>query len=527
MSDGAVDTVIRKLRNRIWLENMVESLVFSMLVSSTAVLLLSVLGHLTVILHVFRKAAFLLAAAGVVGAAAGVLRRPGVRRAAREGDCRLGLKDRLVTYLEYRDQSSAVLSAFRRELGDTLALCSPSGIYKVNFNLKQGLMTFLILGVSTCVLFVPSSHVEEARSMETVNLELRQEAEDVSRVKSALEEKVGQKGERAGDIIEEQAVKKLAELERKLNEGYDYQEAARQVSDTLKELEKLGLGITGEEMKGMAGIFEGAGQRLARTAGFLRRGDAEGAARTLKDLNFTGDESGMMLENVSRLLEDTERTPNQRQVLQTIKTGLENKDLNGQKISEALKLPQSVGEMKNMLEAKTRLASMKERLLARSGDGFKSPGGEDRGTQIAEGENGDMEHGETTSREAASVAQGDYGDQATRNPDAVGGGVPGSGGGEEAGREGGVGRSDTPVWADDPGVEGGLLEVQGRWQEEGGRVVERVSDRVIGLEGESGGYEALYRDFQETGMEYVDKFEIPPGKRRLVLEYFRGLKGEE
>lgn len=523
MSEGAVEQAIRKLRNRMWLGNIAESLVISLLISSACILLLSVLGHLTVIVHAFRKAAFLLAAACVAGMAAGVARRPGMKRAALAGD-RLGLQDRLVTYLEYRGRRGAVLDAFRRELGEALARRSPAGMYPVNFRWKGALAAVLIIAVSACLLFAPSPRVEEARFKEAVNTELKQEAANVALMKKALAEEAAKRGESSTSFLGERAAL-LANLERKLNKSYSYGEAALQVADTLKELEKLGPGIAGEDIKGLAGIFEGTGEKFAAAALLFKLGDAAGGARALQNLNFSEDEIRLMLENANRLIKDPERTQAQKQVLQKIKTGLEKQDFNGQKLSEALKSPPGGRNAGSVPEVKTKLESMKERLLARSGEGFESLRGGSRGTVFTEGGSADLKEGEITSREAASVAQGDYGNQAARNPDAVGGGVPGSGGGGEAGREGLVGRSDEPVFAGN-GAGINLQEVQGRWQEKGGRLTERLSSRVIGLEGESGGYETLYVEFQEEGMRYMDKFAIPPGKRQLVLEYFKKLNGE-
>ncbi len=446
-----------------------------------------------------------------------------MKRAAQVGD-RLGLQDRLITYLEYRDRSGAVLSAFRRELGEVLARRSPVDMYPVNFRWKRVLAAVLISAVAACVLFAPSPHMEEARFKEAVNNELRQEAENVAIIKTALAEEAGKRGESFGRFFDER-VALLANLERELNKSYSYREAALQVADTLKELERLGTGIAGEDMKGLAGIIEGTGDKNADTAGLFKLGDAAGVARALQNMNFSEAESRVMLENTNRLLKDPERTQAQKQVLQNIKTGLAQQDFNGQKLSEALRTPPGDRDAGGVPEVDTKLESMKERLLAKSGDGFESQRGGSKGTMFTDGGSSDLKEGEITNREAASVAQGDTGSQAAKNPDAVGGGTPGSGGGE-AGRAGLLARSEEPVFAGGDAA-GNLQELQGRWQEEGGRLTERLSNRVIGLEGESGGRETLYVEFVEDGMTYMDKFAIPPGQRELVLEYFKKLNGED
>lgn len=523
MNKGAAESVIRKLRNRIWLEKIVESLVVSLLIAAACVLLLSVLGHFTVIVHPFRQAAFLFAAAGAAGAAVGLARRPGLKRAALEGD-RRGLQDRLVTYLEYRERPGPVLAAFRRELEEVLAERSPAGLYPVNFHRRGFLAAVLMAAVAACLLLAPSARMEEARWKEAVNNELRQEAANLAALQRTLEE-ADRKGEPEGTSLAERAAL-LDKLARQLNKSYSYQEAALQVADTLQELSELGPGIAVQDMQGLAGILEGAGEKFAPAAGLLQLGDTAGAARALQDLPFNRDERQSMLESVNRLLEDPAVTQAQRQLLQNIKTGLEQQDFSGQKLSEALQPPPGNRDAGGPAEVETKLESMKERLLARSGDGFESPRSGSKGAMFAEGGEDGLGEGEMTSQGAASVAQGDTGNQAAKNPDAVGGGVPGSGGGGEAGREGLLARSDQPVFAGSDAA-GNLQELQGRWQEEGGRLTERLSSRVIGLAGESDGSETLYLEFREEGMTYMDKFAIPSGQRQLVLEYFKKLNGEE
>jgi hypothetical protein len=523
MSKGAVEPFIRKLRNRIWLEKIVGSLIVSLLYAAACVLLLSVLGHFTVIVHPFSKAAFLLAAACVAGTAVGVARRPGMKRAALEGD-RLGLQDRLITYLEYRDRGGAVLGAFRRELDQVLAGCSPAGLYPVKIRWRGALAVVLITAVAACLFLVPSPRVEEARWKEAVNKEMRQEAENAAVMKSAYAEGAAKKDEPSGSLLAEREAL-LANLEKELNQSYSYREAALQVADTLKELERIRPGITSEDIKGLAGIFEGAGEKFAGGAGLLKNGDAAGAARALQNLPISQDERGTMLENVNRLLEDPAGAQARKKILQNIKTGLAQQDFNGQKLSEALRTPPGGGDAGGAPEVDTKLESMKERLLAKSGEGFESQRGGSKGTMFTDGGSADLKEGEITDREAASVAQGDTGSQAARNPDAVGG-TPGSGGGGEAGREGLLARSEEAVFAGGESA-GNPQELQGRWQEEGGRLTDRLSSRVIGLEGESGGRETLYVEFVEDGMTYMDKFAIPPGQRELVLEYFKKLNGED
>lgn len=527
MRDSAVEALIARLRIRMWVENILQSLVFSMLAAALLVLLLSIFAHLTVIVDTIPKTAAILATACIAGTLIGAARLPKIKQAARVGD-RLGLQDRLTTYLEYKDRSGSVIEAFKQELDDVLLQFEARSLYKINFYSKQLLAAVIILGLSACLFLLPSLNREEARVRETVNRELKQEAEKVLALKNVLETPNASKVGPAELMTEEQARAKLEELESSLNKSYSYPEAALQVADTLQELESLGQGIAGEDIKGLAGIFDGGGEKLEKSGALLRQGDAQGAAGLLENAKLGEKERQLMLENTRRMLQKGGYTEAGKGVLENLQAGLEKDSFNPQKLSQLLRDVSKRPEMEQaMQEIKIKLGNMKERMVARSNEGIKSPGGGYQASKLTEGENDGRGNGETTDREAVSVAAGEYGLHAARNPDAVGGGVAGSGGREEADREGQVAKSEQALLAGSPDTGGPVEELRGKWQEEDGRIVERVSDRVIGLAGDTGGYRNMYGEFQDEDMKYVDKSEIPAGKQQLVLKYLKSLEGGE
>ncbi|MCL6610359.1 MAG: hypothetical protein K6T66_02325 [Peptococcaceae bacterium] len=520
MAETRAEAALRKLRNRIWLGHVLNSLSFTLLASAAGVLLLVAARHVFVIPHLTGKAAALLAVLWTAGGIWGLAGRPGIRQAALAGD-RLGLQDRLATCLEYGSREGVVMEAFREELEDVLAGFSPVRMYRIDFPWRRVLAAVIIFAAAACVFWLPSSRAEEAALREEVNRELRLEAENVALIRIGLEKAAGEE-EPAGSF-RENAAARLEELENKLEQGYDYRQAALQVADTLQALHRQGRWPDPAGIKGLAGIFAGAGEKAAIAARFLQSGDAGAAARAIESMTFNTDERRVLLENTSRLLEDGNQAGASRQVLKEFKSALEEESLSAGDLSEALSSALSgKKEVAGLKEAETKLQSIKERLLARSGKSFDNSGGAGGDESRREGAAAPW-GGENAGRETAS-ARGDFGSQSRRDSGALGGGVSGGGENVKAGREGQVAKSDTPVFA--PAADAGLLEVRGEWQENSGQVGERRSDRVLGLAGEAAGYEALYRDFQREGMAYLDRFEIPPGKRSLVLEYFRGLRGD-
>lgn len=519
--DSAAGTAIRKLRMRIWLNNIVESLVLSILFSSSLILLLSVGGHVAVITDSFYKAGRLGAILCTAGVIAGAARRPGLQQAARQGDV-LGMKERLTTYLEYENREGAVLNAFRMETEQALARFDPVKAYRINFRPKAVLTTVLILAVSACLFMAPSPRVQEARQQEGVNRELRREAQKVAALKNALAEENGR------DFNSQtQAAQMLAELEKSLQKSRDYQESALQVAETVNALEALQTGIAPKEAAAAAGVFLDAGESLAAVAEHLRQGDAEKAAELLAGSEITAKQRSALLKNTRRLLAQGGMGEQQKQLLKRLQSGLKQQDFTPQTLSRALQAASDDKEGALKLgNTAAKLESMKERLLAASGEGLRSPGGSHKGSDFAEGDNRGRENGEITDRQATLLAQGAEGYRAARNPDALGGGIPGGGGGEEAGREGRIGESEAEVWAGSAS-NGPLWQLQGGMREEGGHMEERISDQVVGLPGESGEYEEWRQAFAGAEMHYMEKHDIPAEQRALVMEYFRMLRGGE
>lgn len=403
------------------------------------------------------------------------------------------------------------MEMFREELDSVLMDFTPARVYPVRVRWKRGLAAVVLFAAAACVFWLPSSRAEEAARQEEVNKELRQEAQNVSLVRDTLDdpERVA-----ANTPAGESAVALLESLEGKLARGYDYREAARQVEDTLREIQ--GLGLTTSDMKGLAGIFAGTGEAGAGAAGLLSSGEA---VESLKDISFSGEECRIMLENTRQMLNGGGLTPGQRQVLQKVQSTLEKEGAGGSELARAMAPGLSDAKSAAGLEeAERKLQSMEERLLARAGDSSRVGGDND----LAQGGQAGAEAGLLTCEEQFLSAWDDAGQQLRQEPGALGGGAPGGGG--DTSRTGWVEKSAEPVLA--PGDGYGTLEVKGKWQEDSGRVTERYGDRVAALPGEDGGYAALYRQFRQEGTTYLNRFAIPPGKKQLVLEYFRGLRGD-
>lgn len=514
MAEAMADRAIRKLRRRIWLVRALDRLSLTLLVSFLALFLLAAARHLLIILHPEEKAGWLLAALWLAGGALSLAGRPEIREAALAGD-RLGLQDRLCTHLEYRDRGGPVLEAFKEELEDTLGKISPARLYPLSFPGKRIMAAVMAVAAAGVVFWLPSPVVREAALRESVNSELRQEAEKVALMKKALGE---ESGDREAGPLKNSAAPLLEELEKKLQRGTDYREASLQVGDVLREIQTRG--ISSGDLNGLAGVFQGAGEEAAAAGRLLRSGDVQGAVNTMEKINFNREERKVMLENVKRLLREGEATEAAGKALQEFKKALEKENFSSGELAGVLNsLAGTATEGGKLEETEKKLAGMKERLMARGG-GFENPGG-DGGRQLARQGEAVATPGEAAGE--SLTGQSGWEGMSRREPGALGGGLPGSGAEGGPGREGPVkkGGEPLPASAGNPRA----LEVRGEWQEKGG-ISETPSDRVLGLAGNGGDYAALYREFRKEGAAYADRFEIPPDQRQLVLGYFDKLRGD-
>jgi hypothetical protein len=516
--EAKVEAALRRLRNRIWLGTALERLSLTLLAGAAAVLALALGRHLLVLPYVSAKAAVVLAVSMTGGGIWALTGRPGIRQAAEVGD-RLGLKERLCTYLEYGDRNDPLVRAFREELLGTLALVNPARSYRPAFPGKKLLAALVLLAAAGGILWLPSPRAEEATRREEVNRALQEEVQELAQIRKSLEDKASEAQGPSAALIK-QAVALLRELESKLERSYDYRQAALEVAGALQTLRGLGGELDSADAGRLAGVFEGAGQEAAQAAARLRAGDVVGAARALGDWRGSESELRVVWENVRRMLAEGGLKPEEGRILQEMKAVLDRPGFRPEDLAGVLASSVKLSELE---EAQTELRSAKERLLARAGrevGEVAHVGGGELGTN----NRAVALDGEAAGREAATAA-GQFGRRPERKAWALGGGdVPGGGAGE-AGLQAGLEKSDAPVFASGSGSP--WLKARGQWQEDRGRVEERPSDRVLGLAGEAALRQPLYRDFPAGEAAYLDGYNLPAEKQRLVMGYFRALRGDQ
>lgn len=515
MPKHPLDLVLLKLRRKLWLQNVLRRLTDGLLVTAGTLFIFMVSAHLYPWLYVPGKALYAGGALMALALTAGLFNRPGLKQAAAAGD-RLGLEERLATYLEYRNRELPLGEVFREEVEDAVQNINPLGRYKLSINGKKVLAAAILIVLSWGIYFLPSETRQAAGEREEISRELQKEAEKIKKIR---EELPGTENDRENN---EQILSALKTLERRLSRASDFDLAAAEVAAAQKELSRPAANQD-EIMQSLAGIFEGVGTGHRELQGALRSGDLDRAVKLSAASQFTDREQQAMLANLQQAA-GSDLSSGARDELARLQTVLQNKALTGEKLQEVLRSMADPGEM-SALEEKVDLAlqQSKERLLARADDGIKSPGGEDRLAAFAAGTTSDYSRAETTGASGGDLAAGGPGGHSGGSSRGVGGGGGKASG--ESGGEGSFGEVARQEQATRPGEEDApLSRVQGQLGAEGG-MADKIAD---GVPAETGELPALARaraEFGEAGMEYVLKYPIPLPRRELVREYFTQLNG--
>ncbi len=513
--EDKIISFIKRLRRRIWLSTLLKMFFNSLICTGIACFCLVAISHLTPVVYIYRKAVFLVAMLMALGLSVGLIKRPTLFKTAVVGDS-LGLQERLVTYLEYKDLDAPVIELFVRETEETLENSSYLDKFKLNISGKKVLCAFVLIVGAAGLSFLPSTKRDVALHSQEINQKIKEEAQIIT----AKTEELGQEEE----LPPEQRQKMLSTLEKlskELNRSFAYQEAAAHVAQAQQQLALLNEHHRQDGLESLQGILSG----LSPNHPVLQQAELEGSRedllQALEQENFSSEEQKAMLENIAEMQREYSAGDD---TLEKIKDSLQEKNLTGKELVEALKKErQDVASCRNIAETEITLQQMKERLLARDNKGFKSLGGEDKAADFAKGEIEKAGNGELTAERSEEIALGQYGTKHMRSSSGIGGGGPlNSQEGSEESREGEIEKK--AVGTRLSSEESQTSYVQGQWQEQG-KIQNKYSPDALEIEGENKALAAMYGGFRREGMEYVAKQEIPLARKQLVLDYYLKLSG--
>jgi hypothetical protein len=415
-----------------------------------------------------------------------------------------------------------MIENFKEELSSILTVFDLVKKYKMKVRLKRIIISFLLLTLGTGIYFIPSASMNVAKNQEIINRELREEAAKIHELKDDFKKYL--EDENLDSKQKEKIILTLEKVEKKLKNSFDYDEGAADVIDAQKKIKAMNGENLGEELKSVAGVFDGLGQEEKSIKEAFVSGDAEKISQKLNNHTFSKQDQEKIIDHINEMEKRLgSQDDGKKELLNKMKTALEEEST-GEKLSKALEDVEENKKIKKFTEeTESKLTSMKERLLAKGDQGFKGLSGDEKPHDFAKGENEDTKNGEMTTQKGNEIVQGDMGNQHMENANGLGGSNGTDFENEKSTeRVGKVERQNQSTRLGKNKEEASF--VKSCWQK-GGKLTNKESDQAMAQKGECESLNTLYGEFQKQGMNYVEKQQIPLSRKELVLEYFNKLNG--
>lgn len=502
-----IDITLKKLRNKIWIDNIIGCLIDSLLIYSLIILGFTIIIHVIPIVYFIKKYIIIGAILLGVGIIRGIIKRPSIKNTALIGD-KMGLKDRLITYIEYKNNDASIINLFKDDLKETLDGFNVIKNYKIHIKFKRISISLLVIVLSLGIYFVPSSNKDIAIEKQNINKDIKQEAQNVANIKKEIKEKLDKENLDKKD--KEIILSSLDNLEKKLNKADDYNQGSVDINDTQSELNE----INESYMNYLSSVFDGVSQKHNGLKTSINSGNIDSIKQALTNEEFNQKEKNKMIDNIDKMKNSTNS-----EALNKIKDCLKKDDSSGKDIANILNKDKK--KLKISKKADIKLESMKERMLSKEGEGFKSFG-DKKGSDFVNGDNDELDNGENGFEKPNEMAMGNAGNKKMANSNGIGGNVDSSSDSNKKSQEGHIKRNEESTRLKDNCNQ--ISSVSGVTGEDG-VINNKYSDNVSEIKGDYKSLDSIEKEFSKEGMDYILKQDIPLEDRDLVTDYFKKLNG--
>lgn len=510
------DIILKKLRVKIWMNRILDYMIMGLVVSAIVSLLFMMFVHFYPLVYVARRVFYLNLIISTIFVLVGIFKKPKIQDAAAIGDG-LGLEDRLITYIEYKEDDSAIVEAFKEDL-EYMIMDNPIlSRYKFKINFKNLISAILIVLLSGASYFLPSGARELAEERQDINIALRQESENIKRLRESEEASV------LDDEIQRELTDTLKELERKLEKTYSFSEAAADISEGQREISELVDRNRSDLVEALSGVFEGSSVNQVEVQPNFRNGNRDNILELNANKGFSKNEQQKILDSLKREM-DKPHTLNTKKALEKIRSKLEKGSLSGEELKKVLKSRDGQADIENIKEnTLIKLQEAKERLISQGDKGMNNQGGQQRLSTFAEGENIDYRQGESSNDSRSKLLSGGMGNKPVKSTDGIGGGGQrASGEGDKQGLFGEVAKNIESTRIGEE--EGEISQIYGE-ASESGVLIHSESYSALAIEGEIKALKSSLIEFKKEGINYVLKYDIPLHRKELIMEYFKQLNG--
>jgi hypothetical protein len=477
-----------------------------------------VLSHFRSIVYVPHKALYFSIFVIILFLIIGLFNKPSIEFAAKIGDS-TGFNERFITYLEFKEENNPVIEIFKEEVENELQNYNLLKKYKFKMKYKNLISAVLILLISFAVYFIPTPTRGESIERENVNKEIKKEIIKLDKTLSRNNE--ADNGLKNNELKKE-AVNIIKNLERNLQKSYNT--AAANVSKAQKKLQMLSNKGKSDEIKALAGLFEGISEEFNDLQKAVSEGNMEEAARIADSMQLSKNQQKALKRNLEEYLSRHKKVDFNKE-LKELKKQVDSEAISGEELSDTIKKLYAKKEFTDKKNDEFKLQNMKEKFIAKAENNkaIENKGGRDSLSSFTMGDVDDNSYGQESDMSEGEIKAGGAGNKKMDSPNGVGGsGKAASGRGDGEKSFGDVGKNESSQLIGENNND--ISTVKGKIGEKG-NVYSKSAEEIIAQNGEMKYMENKWRQFKKERMKYIEKYEVPLDEKEIVVEYFKQLNG--
>lgn len=510
MEQKTIQGELRKLSFKIWRQKFLHNFIEINFWGSIGTLIISIISHIKPVIFLRQKLSAFWIILNIFIIIKTIMHRPDLKEAAVCGD-RLGLQEKLVTYIEFENnekyKESAIFGSFKSELEDEIQYFDVVKKYKININLKKLISYALIILVSFAVYFIPSSCMEEARESEKIHADIKNERLNIK-----------EKGENAFNHIKNKNVKKdtsnvLNTLSKGLKNDYSYDDALEKINETEQKLNEIENEKYEEDMKTLSQMFKGTSLEDSRLSEELKNGNCDESILN-EEVNIPQSDKDKILKNIDNMKEFKDED-----IKNEIKNKITSNEIKGKDIMESLK-KSSDGEVKFKEQLNKSLAKLSAQKKQK---GFENGSGDKMSDNfLLGGEKTSYRYGEKSDIKNTEKNMQGYGNEEREDNNSIGSSKTGENSEvKEKANAGTIKKGKSSSYDSEENNSPSLADSK---ISDNGKLISKGLKSVKGEHGSKKNMQNTWLNSQNETINSIFKYEISSDKKSIVTDYFKKLE---
>lgn len=535
MLDKKLLELLKSLRIKYYLNRLVKYISYSLILFSSAMLIIMILSRIFPITFILSKIVISLVISLLLGFIWSIINRPSYYETARLVDS-LGLKERITTALELKGNSSKLAELQKKDAVDSLSKSDLKKSISLKPSMKILALALLLILSSIFVGFINTSSYEEGLIKEKNKNIIKNEIENIKKIEKNIQE------EKRLTLEEKKQIEStLKELKKNLSKSDNLKDIQKQALKTKKELKDIENRLREEKIKEIAKKLSNK-EFTKDLAESIKSKDGEELGESIKKMsedikNMNSEELKNVAQDLNALSEALKDNPELlnafNQISDIIAQGIEG-NIDNEKLANSLNsLAQSLDGLMNDSQVSGAISELNkalDNLTAATGKPPQSsnsnPTGQNPSGSGNQGSNSGGNQG------GSGVGQG-QGQGSGAGSGAGEGSSPGSesssgssGSGQSGKKEGSqkeVKDYESIFTPKNLGGDGEATQVHGNVNDTGDKDIIQVK-KFGDMKGEAIPYNEVLNTYKENAYKRLDTEEIPPNMKEIIRKYFSELE---